>query len=476
MASENNSSEIFTLIVGVGFFETELLSFLSAKRRLKAFDIRENHIAKLSSQFPDVEFIAGDASSFVSWKKININAVSQVIITVRDKDITYETCRIIRQVLKLDIMIIVISYDAYDTSVLDEFSVTVVRPVQMGLDIIASLLDKNVSWPVNIGNRQGEIVEVQVLKNSHLVGVRLKHIRPVSWQISLIYKDGKPQLPTPNTRIQIGDRVIIVGEPKVVKGVVDTLSKGEPNFPLQFGQNIAVLISDQHPELTDEAIYLVKNTMAKKLQLLPMAGRLIKGLAEKLKSENIEIATGRNINHYSETTESQEGMLVMPKKKAFIFGKYYRHFFHNSPSPVLFTEGRKSYSRIVISLNTETPSYAMETGIELAKLLGIPYGIYYVALPEEMRGQRDVEYLNFRKNIVADFEISEGITLDYKVAIGNPIIETIKMLKSLPDDVLLVTAFDPADDISFFNPNVQYLITAKAPCSVLAIPVEDTHA
>lgn len=75
-------------------------------------------------------------------------------------------------------MVIVISYDEYDTDILDKYNVTIIRPLQMGLDIIANLLDKNVSWPVNIGNREGEIVEVQVLKNSHLIGVKLEAYTP----------------------------------------------------------------------------------------------------------------------------------------------------------------------------------------------------------------------------------------------------------------------------------------------------------
>ncbi len=248
---------------------------------MKVVDIRQNNIAKLKEKFPQADFIVGDSSSLVTWKNLHTEAISQVIITLRDPDIVKETCRIIRESLRIEVMVLIISYEVYDTSILDEYNVIVIKPMQLGLDIISSMLDKNVAWPINIGNRQGEIVEVQVMKNSHLVGVKFKHIRPANWSVALIYKDGKPTIPNSNTRIKIGDRLIIVGEPQVVKGVIDTLSKGEPNFPLQFGPNIAVVCTSSNPAIIDESIYFLKNTMAKKLKLFPVVGQIVKKSGRK---------------------------------------------------------------------------------------------------------------------------------------------------------------------------------------------------
>lgn len=472
----NGNNEQFTLVIGLGYFERELIRHLNKKRSIKVIDIQKSYTEKLDKKFPEVDFITGDASSLVTWKKINHKAIAQVIITVRDKDIVQETCRIIREFLELEVMVIVISYDEYDTDILDKYNVTIIRPLQMGLDIIANLLDKNVSWPVNIGNREGEIVEVQVLKNSHLIGVKLKHIRPVSWNIALIYVDGKPQLPTANTRIHIGNRVVLVGEPNILRGVIDTLSKGEPHFPLQFGQNIAPMSTSQHPKLTDEAVYLYNHTMAKKVNILPVKGKSIKGLAEKFKNEKVEFEVGDTINSYEDLADFKDGILVLPKNNSFFSGRYYRKFFRNAVSPLLFTEGHTSYDRVIISLNTETPAFVLETGVELAKLLLCQYTILYVNKVENVRTQKDADYLSFRKNLISDFEMSDGVTIDQKILEGNPVIETVNYLERQQDNCLLVLTFDPEDKISFFAPNVQYYLAKKAGCSVLAIPVEDTHA
>lgn len=476
-SNSSNAIEKYTLIIGTGYFERELINFLKERRKLTVIDIRLNHIEKLAEKMPDVEFISGDASSLVTWKKINQEALAHIIITLRDPDIVQEICRIARDVFELDIMIIVVSYGDYDTEILEKYNVTIIKPMQMGIDIVATLLERNVSWPINIGNRQGEIVEVQVLKYSHLVGVKLRHIRPVSWSVALIYKDGRPLLPSPDTRISVGDRLIIVGEPKVVKGVVDTLSKGEPNFPLQFGQNISVYSSSQFPKLMNEAVYFYNNTLAKKLNIMPVSGKSLSGLAERLKNENIEFITGQRITHIEDIKSVNDGLVVLPRKHSNILNPYYKRFFKNAVSPIIFTNGVEKYDRIVISLNTETPSFALEIGVELAKLIKVPFSILYITAIENMRGQKETQYLNFRKNIVSDFELTEGVTMEFKILEGNPVIETVNAVNSIQNqNVLLVLAFDPEDKITFFNPNIQYLITKKLKSSVLAIPVEDTHA
>jgi hypothetical protein len=375
------------------------------------------------------------------------------------------------------VQIIVLSYGNYDDSVLNKFNVNIVRPMNVGIEIVASMIEKNVAWPVNIGKGLGEIVEVQVLRYSHLVGVKLEYLRPASWNIAMIYSDGKPMLPNKESRISIGDRLIIVGEPQVVKSIVDTLSKGVPNFPLRFGPTISVYVSDSYPEIINEAMLIHEKTLSKKLTLIPHLGKGIKGLADEIKGRKLEFETGETIASLKDLRRYDKGVLVVPKRKSRLYRSYYGGFFSNVSSPVLFAKGYAGYDRVIISLNSETPSFALETGIELAELLHIPYEIIYVSASEALRGQKETEYLNFRKNIVSDYEISEGVKIQFTVKEGNPVFETLNRIKEFGDErILLVLTFDPKENISLLSPNVPYLITCRANCSVLAVPVEDKNA
>ncbi len=96
---------------------------------MKVVDIRQNNIAKLKEKFPQADFIVGDSSSLVTWKNLHTEAISQVIITLRDPDIVKETCRIIRESLRIEVMVLIISYEVYDTSILDEYNVIVIKPM-----------------------------------------------------------------------------------------------------------------------------------------------------------------------------------------------------------------------------------------------------------------------------------------------------------------------------------------------------------
>ncbi|HAL87237.1 MAG TPA: hypothetical protein DCM31_10510, partial [Deferribacteraceae bacterium] len=169
----NGLKEKFTLIFGLGYFEIELVRFLRERKKLKVVDIRRDYQDSVRESLKGVELINGDASSIVTWKKISTNEIMNIIITIKDPDVVMECCRIAREVYSLDVQIIVLSYGNYDDSILDSYNVNIVHPLNVGIEIIASMIEKNVAWPVNIGKGAGEIVEVQVLRYSHLVGVRL---------------------------------------------------------------------------------------------------------------------------------------------------------------------------------------------------------------------------------------------------------------------------------------------------------------
>ncbi|MGE4497620.1 MAG: NAD-binding protein [Deferribacterales bacterium] len=475
--TSNGLREKFTLIFGLGYFEIELVRFLRERKKLKVVDIRREYQESLKDALSGVELINGDASSIVTWKKISVNEVMNIIITIKDPDVVSECCRIAREVYKLDVQIIVLSYGNYSDSILDKYNVNIVHPLNVGIEIIASMIEKNVAWPVNIGKGAGEIVEVQVLRYSHLVGVRLKHLRPTNWSVALIYSGGKILLPNKESRINIGDRLIIVGDPQVVKSIVDTLSKGVPNFPLRFGQTLSVYISANYPDIVQEAVLIHSNTLSKKLTLIPHLGKGIKGLADEIKNRRIEFETGDSIASLKDLRSYDKGVLVVPKRRVFCCDLYYKGFFREASSPVLFAKGSRDYDRVLISLNSETPSFALETGIELAGLLKKPYEIIYVCAPEALRGQKETEYLSFRKNIVADYEISEGVKLDFTIKEGNPVFETLGRIKEFGGgNTLLVLTFDPKEKIGIFAVNVPYLLTRSADCSVLAVPVGEKNA
>ena len=85
--TSNGLREKFTLIFGLGYFEIELVRFLRERKKLKVVDIRREYQESLKDALSGVELINGDASSIVTWKKISVNEVMNIIITIKDPDV-----------------------------------------------------------------------------------------------------------------------------------------------------------------------------------------------------------------------------------------------------------------------------------------------------------------------------------------------------------------------------------------------------
>jgi hypothetical protein len=150
-------------------------------------------------------------------------------------------------------------------------------------------------------------------------------------------------------------------------------------------------------------------------------------------------------------------------------GTRLRETFKRSRKPFLLSRLTHPYEGLVISLNGPDPVQAMETGIEMARILDISYQVFYVAQPRETRGMEEEQRMKFRRQIISDFEGIYKTSIDYKVQEGNPVRETLKYLKPLTNH-LLVTVTDHHASLSIFKPNVPYLVAKNTHLSTLVIP------
>ena len=464
------------IIFGIGFFEQQLIESLMSRRKIIVVDIRRDHLESIKTKYPDIETVNGDASSMLTWKRLPLDDISHIIIALRDEDIVQEACRIARTSFDLQSPIIQIAYSEKLNEGIQEYGVTTLNPIDLGIKAVNGIIEKNVAWPLNIGKRQGEIVEVNVLKNSHLVGRKLKYLRPSTWSIAFCYRGEKNIIPTGEFELKIGDKVIIVGEPKILKGVIDTLTKGEPQFPLQFGHYINLPLLSKCSGMLDEAVYFYKKTHATKISVMPVIGKNMKEL-EKLASEmQVMFETGFTIASVKEAvTQSEPGLVLIPKKRKFAaLSLFYRFIFKRAKHPFILTAGNKSYDHVYISLNSDSPSFALETGIEMAKLLGVPFTAIYVTLPKDLRDHFETERLHLVQNMISDHELSENASIDFETLEGNPVKETVAYINSAHGaNKITVMSYSLNDKISYLSPHVQYLIAGRLRCSSLLLPAED---
>jgi len=466
-----NAEKQKVLIIGLGYFGEELLRTLSTDWALVVIDIKESLTARWQEKIPDVEYIHGAGDSPLTWKKLDLKEIKYIISAVRNVSVDLEVCRIAREVYKLKIPIIVLVYEEVEEKWFEKFNVTLINPLKLGIRIILKKMQKNVIYAANVGLGKGELIEVGIKARSHLVDRKLKYLRPSKWHISALYREGELILPDGNSSLRVGDRVVLVGDPKVLENVTTILLKGLPQFPLQYGTDIVFPLHVDFNRNMDEAIYWLNSFKANRIQFIPFKKKLTHTFTDKIKSDVKRFEIGPAIELFKEIfmLPLNTGVLLVPADMGWLKNSRIRKSFKNSKKPFLLSRLTFPYEGVVILLNGPDPVQAMETGIEMARLAGISVRVLYVALPREMRGREEDNRLRLRHQIVSDFEGIYGRSIDYKVLEGNPVRKILKYLKSLKNHIVVVVT-DPRVSLSFFKPNVPYLVARKIHLSILVIP------
>ena len=466
-----NEEQQKVLVFGLGCLGKVLLKTISADWHVIVVDMDEERIKQCSKELPDEEYHHGAAGSMVTWKKLDLENLRYIVSTVKDTAVNVEACRIARKKFKLDIPIIILHYGEAEEKLYQPFHVTLINALEPGIQMILKTLEKSSIKAANLGLGKGELIEMEIKTRSHLVGRKLKHLRPSQWHISAIYRDDRLIMPDGSSSLKIGDRVVLVGNPGVLENVTTTLLKGIPQFPLQYGSDIVFPLHQDFNAHMDEAIYWLDKSKAQRIQFIPFKKKLSHRISEKIKTDVERFRTGKAIELFKELfmLSLDTGVLVIPAEKGWFKNYRVRYTFRRSQKPFLLSRLTFPYEGIVVLLNGPAPIRSLETGIEISRLLNISYRVLYVALPKEMRGRAEDEELRLCQEIISDFEGIHKKPIDYKILVGNPVRQMLAYLKPL-ENFLFIVVSDPNASISFFKSNVPYLLARNTRLSTLVIP------
>ncbi|MBN2433567.1 MAG: NAD-binding protein [Acidobacteria bacterium] len=465
------------LMLGLGHFEQQLLQAIQDDWETIVVDLNEEKVARLRERLPGVTFKVGDASSILTWKNLDVADLRYIITSFRDNDVNLEVCRIVRETLQLDTPIIVIEYSATHEERFKEFKATTVNPISLGVTIVENMLGKKYSRAVTVGMRRGEIIQVGIYAKSHLTDRKLRYIRPARWHIAAIYRNGDFIIPKGDTTMKVGDDVVLVGEPKVLENVVKILVKGVPQFPLQFGSDLVFPLHRRYREHLAEAMHVQQWSKSLRLLILPYPKKSEnEAFAEETEPEK-KWVMGEAITALADLQrmDISTGVLIVPATGWYwLFGFGIKTCFKQFHVPLLFSRRTFPYRGVLTSLNGPHPSLAMETAIEIARLLDVEYRALFVTLPQELRSEEEEAMLADREHIISDFEKIYKTKIPFTVLEGNPVRETIHYFKNF-ENQLVVMVRQPNEPIRFLRPNVPYLIAKKSRFSILIIPGDISH-
>lgn len=465
------------LLFGLGLFQRQLIVSLLKNNNCLIVDSNKENLNNFCSNNPKAVAIEGEASSIVTWKKINTADISHIVSSIQDHDVVIEICRITREVYNLQIPLIILWHrDDIDGKEFEKYGAKVINPMLIGIEAIESVIDKNYTRPSNIGLGMGEIVEVSILRRSHIVDRKMRYLRPSRWRVAAAYREGKFIVPDGDFQLKIGDRAILIGDPKVVENIVNILMKGTPEFPLQYGQVFGVLADNLREKDILELFSFNTKTKSRKFLYYDIDKQKLKPEDEINTLKEYGIEKGGDLKNFRGITYINDiGLIAISGMDKFsIRNLKMRYFFKKSHCPFLITRGVYPYSEVVISFNGNIPDRLLELGAEIASLFDIPFKIVFVVPPKALKTKSDENDIKIRQNLITDYENITRHKVKYHLIEGNPVKETLNLIGKKKDLLLIVSA-DSSDTISLLNPHVPYLLAARSSVSVLVLPDEQSN-
>ena len=341
----------------------------------------------------------------------------------------------------------------------------------------------------SLGFGLGELLEFRVLPSSPAISVPLASLRADGWRVAAIYRGDKLVLPTGTTTIAAEDRIMIVGDPRQLPHVAESLRVGLPSFPLLHGPNVVVYLpGGREPEIEKEAEQLTLGTRAARLvRVYPGAssGRTVidtplpDGREGRKQFEDAPLGAsmggfgGLLERHIETLKDKQPGVVVTRARRRslgdVLFGRGGNEALlcNALRAPVLFPKGTPRYERVVAGVTEGCADFeAAEVALDIARMFAVPFCVMRVKLPSYLASasaevDKLVETIEHRARL-------HGVAVERLELEGNPIAVWSKA--STESDLCVVSRQVTTRD-SFSTPDLALRLARSAKGSVLVVTV-----
>lgn len=466
------------VIAGAGQTGRELAARLLSNWRIALIDPDPQKLALLEQEGPvsEVLRIRGDATSALVLKESEIESAHAALAVTGRDDVNLEFCRLARDQFGVPEVLSVVNVRP-NLPRFEELGVTPLsRPFAIA-SVLQSRLERGRRTTADVGLGQGELLEVTVLPHSPVIGKTLADLHPQSWLVGALYRKGRLVVPHGSTRIEEGDRVLLVGQPDILPPIADYFRSGTSEFPLQYGSRIVVAI----PEAADaghaveEGFALAQSTRAFGVTFLGCRDPE-GGLASRCAETELDCAILPNCN--TRLVHEQDcGCLVVPAPPVGLLdrmgmgnGRLLR-FVESVRYPCLISRGTHPYRRILLVASPgRGPAHAVDLALEVARSQDSSVTAVAALPPAFVAGEEQneevVQSVHRAVNVGALYSLKvAAVTLE-----GNPVHQ---ILAHAADFDLLVLAHRRRTRFSLTRPDVSRHLMLRAPCSVLVLSYED---
>lgn len=427
-----------------------------------------------------VEAHCGDVTSTLVLKRANVRGASYAVATTGDDEVNLEFCTLMREQFGAHNLVALAHTDSA-AEALKTLGATPVRRSTSVAAILESSIDGGRRIASDIGLGEGEICQVTVQSHSPVIGKTLGQLRPQSWLLGAIYREGRLVVPHGSTVIESGDKCLLVGEPSVLQGIADYFQRGSSEFPLQFGTRLCLVEQGlgQYPELA-ECLWLRDHTEAKGFGILHRSPtpptRLHEQLGEEVESHAILNDTASMLGKLTDALDAAILITCAEKpgwRDRFGFGN--RTLFsllEHTPEPVMVSRGSHPYKKILVAVSPSSGSLrASELAVDVARKLEGDLTAVGVEPPDFVVGAEYKEQLVRALESVKSTAHMYSRRVDTRLVQGNPVTQVLDLAREFD---LLVVAHRTGGRFSLTRNDVSRHLIVNAPCSVMVLPFAGT--
>ncbi|NIQ94834.1 MAG: TrkA family potassium uptake protein [Desulfuromonadales bacterium] len=481
------------VVIGAGNIGLQMLKMLSRDFQLFVVDNNDKAL-ELARQVrgETLQTLKGDATSRLVLEEAQVDKADAVVITTSTEKINIEVARVLKAHFQVP-RVLAIGITAAGIEQLESNGVETESIFKVSATGLRNRLTQTTKAVHGVGVEKNEILEVEIHPYSRLAGKPLSRINPRNWRIGIIYRNGNIIVPRGETMLRAKDRVIILGDPKVVQIVAERLSFRFMEFPHEYGDTGFIHLSGgEKSSFIDEVCYLFSILPLKKAVALATsaASEMVEELEQRLKKQQVEEVRTLEINKplpetvqsAIETTGQDPAILICAREtffpaESFLPGlgrnrQQMEETFRAVACPLLLASGSHPYETVAVPcLSHDLSERSLEAGLEIASAISCSLEALAVKPSSYIASQDEIAYFENIPQTISDLSMVYRGRIEQKELKGNPV---KAVLGALPRYQLLITESELEPRGGFlrkiFQPDTSWHIMTRAPISTLVIP------
>ncbi|GAB4256890.1 MAG: TrkA C-terminal domain-containing protein [Deferrisomatales bacterium] len=485
------------VVVGAGRVGRELVGRLSRDLQLVCIDRDPQALAEVGTlRAGKVRLVEGDAASRLVLEDAGVAQAQVVALTITSERVNLEVGRVLRDHFDVPRIVAI----GITTAGIEEFrslGIEAEGVLELGANALRNRIEARARTAHGIGLGQDEIIEAEVHARSRLAGKPLRALNPRRWHVGLVYRNGSILVPQGDTVLRGGDRVVLTGEPGVLRTVVEMLTLSFQRFPLEYGTGLTAYLTGGEDERFFEELAYLQHTFpvtGVHLLLSPGACRARErletrweraGLGEWVDVVEISGSPLEGLTRFAAADERRHGLVAVCRRcllgpsPSFSTDGHRKRFLQGAAegivSPVLLAAGTFPYERIGIpAVPGVDVEHALEAVFEMAPALH-PQAAVLLARPSpHMAPPRGIPDPEAVRALIADLGLAYRIRVDVEEIGGNPVRAAVEALRGRNLAVVDTGGWKrPGFLRALLSPDVPWLVVRRCPVSALILPPDE---